>query len=266
MQNGAVDDTFDIQDVINTAAKIGDTIRLPRGEYTISKPLTWTNPDVHLQGEGGTILIAAPNFVGDAVVKIGQSSKGLNPTYRGGISDIAFDLTQTNNHDLIGLQLVQTWFTSVKNIRIFNPNGLSTPRQKAFQISAGALTGNDLFATWACNINVFNLQISGSFIDAISHVSGDAPLSIRAQVNGVNYFGGFAFGCGKGKKGTTGVNLESGDSTRIYGLALEDFETGCYAGTMNQGPLDIRMEDCAVPFKVAPGITLSTPVLQQIWR
>ncbi len=240
--NGIADDTAAIQAALN----VGDTY-LPAGRYNVRKPLHWTAPNVWLHGDGGTKINAMAGFQGEAVVLIGQPTG--NPTYRAGIRNISVDLSDCPVPGLIGVHLVQCWFAHVEALKIFSPNGLAQARQTAFQIHGGAAAKN-----WAANNNIYDLQIAGSFQIAVRHIS--AP---GAMVNGSNYFGGFAYGNATGKKGTSGFRIEdnAGDSTRVYGFALEDFDLGVYVGSQNNGPLDFRIEDCATPYAVAPGITFT---------
>lgn len=250
--DGVYDDTAAIQGAIDCAAGKGGTVYCPSGTYLVSAPLHWTAADVFVHGEGGFKLLVSYNFQGAAIIQIGQATKALNPTYGGGLINVKVDLSNNLNPSLVGVQLIQTWFTHIQRLNITNALGLAQAQQTAFQICSGALEESPNLTNWAGNINVFDLQIAGSFKTAISHSSG-CKNPIKAQVNGVNYFGGFAFGAGKDRIGSCGVRLETGDSTRVYGLALEDFETGCFVGTQNQGPLDFRMEDCTIPYKLDAG-------------
>jgi hypothetical protein len=257
--DGSSDDTVAIKLAISYAARQGGTVYFPAGTYCISQPLAWIASNVYLQGDGGAVILPTHNFAGDALIRIGTTSKALNPTYSGGIVDLAV-CTAGGSTDLVGVKLIQTWFTHISQLSISNYKGLGQVQQTALQICSGAEEDSPNLANWAGNINIYDLQISGSFKTCISHISG-CQNPVKAQVNGVNYFGGFAFGAGKDRSGSIGMDLQTGDSTRVYGLALEDFETGCFIGTQNQGPFDFRMEDCTTPFKFAPGITATAPQL-----
>ncbi len=252
--NGWADDTGAIQAAINAAAA-GNTVHLPAGRYNISAPLHWTAADICLEGDGGTKIAPMPGFKGAAAILVGGVTPTLNPTYRAAIRNISVDLSDCPSPDLIGIDLVQCWFAHIDALKIFSPNGLSQARQTAFQIHGGGSAQN-----WSANNNVYDLQIAGSFQTAVRHISGPG-----AMVNGTNYFGGFAYGntAAGHKAGTSGFRIEdnAGDSTRVYGFALEDFDLGVYVGSQNNGPLDFRIEDCVTPCVAAPGITFSVPSL-----
>lgn len=243
--NGIADDYKAIQTALN-ACPTGGTVHLPAGRYNTSQPLNWTSPDLELTGDGGTKINPTAGFIGEAAILIGKPSPTLSPTYRPVIRNISVDLSDCPLPGLIAVELVQCWFAHIEALKIFSPNGLPLPRQTAFQMNAGGP------AVWAANNNVFNLQVAGSFLYSVRHIG-------PGMVNGTNYFGGFAYGNAGNKAGTFGVRIESGDTTRVYGMAMEDFDTGVYVGTQNNGPLDFRIEDCATPYAVAPGITFTVP-------
>lgn len=254
--NGVNDDYPAIQSAINAMASLGGgTINVPKGVYSISQALTWTAPDVYLVGDGAAKLMPRPKFTGEAAIVMGQASAALSPTYRGGIDNITVDLSQNASPNLIGVKLIQTWFACVNLLRINNPNGLAVPIQKAFVLDSGTIATGLPGLTWSSNNNIYDLQIGGSFAIAIQHVAINGGM-----VNGTNYFGGFAFGV-PGKPGTFAFRIEpsAGDSTRMNGTAFEDWGTGVYVGSPNNGPLDVRMENCTIPYATAPGITFTVP-------
>ena len=259
MGNGATDDWAPL----NAAISDGGTVHIPSGVYAISHPLVVSVKDTQLIGEANAVIVPTLDFKGEALIQFGAASSTLKPIYGGGISNLTVDVSGAVDPNLIGVNLVQAWFTHIERLTINGPKGLSSVQQTAFQISAGATEDSPDLANWSANINIYNLQISGSFRYAVRHCSG-AVNPVKAQVNGVNYFGGFAFGAGKDRPGSVGFQLETGDSTRVYGVALEDFETGCFIGTQNQGPFDFRMEDCTTPFKLSSGIVSCGPTLAPI--
>ncbi len=255
--NGIADDTSAIQSAINAAS--GDTVFLPAGRYNISRPLNWTAPDIALLGDGGTKINPIASFQGEAAILIGKTSTALSPTHRAGLRNISVDLSDCAMPNLIAVELVQCWFAHIDALKIFSPNGLSMPRQTAFQIHGGALASAPPLTNWAVNNNVFDLQVAGSFAYSVRHVGGGPG----GTVNGTNYFGGSCYGNAANKAGTFGFRIDplAGDTTRVFGMALEDFDTGVYVGSQNNGPLDFRIEDCTTPYAVAPGITFSIPGL-----
>ncbi len=259
--NGVADDYTAVQGAIDAAANAGGgTVDLSGGNYAISKSLHWTAPDVYLRGDGAARVIPMPVFTGAAAVVIGAASATLQPTYRGGIENLTVDLSRNNTPGLIGVEEIQTWFTRIELLRIVSTNGLPKPIQTAFQMHGGALPGNPQFSNWSSNNTVRDLQISGSFLYPVRHVGGGPG----GTVNGTNYFGGFAYGTAADKSGSTGFRIEplAGDTTRVFGMALEDFDVGVYVGSQENGPLDFRIEGCNTPYASLPGITFSAPALQ----
>lgn len=255
--NGANDDYNAIQSAINAVGALGGgTILCPSGKYSISQALTWTAPDVYLVGDGAATIVPRPKFTGAAAIVIGEASAVLTPTYRGGIENMTVDLSQNTSPDLVGVKLIQAWFSHIDLLRISNPNGLAVPIQRAFVIDAGTLAGGLPGSTWSANNNIYDLQIGGSFAVAIQHMAVNGGM-----VNGTNYFGGFAFGV-PGHPSTYAFRIEqmAGDSTRMSGTAFEDWGTGVYVASPNNGPFDPRFENCMVKYEVAPGITLTVPV------
>lgn len=254
--NGIDDDYIPLQRAITAMGNSGGgEVFLPTGKYSISGTLLNTYPNVYLIGDGAASIIPKAIFAGDSVICYGKASGVLTPTYRGGIENITVDLSQNNSPNLVGVKLIQTWFTRLGSLRIFNPNGLRIPIQTGFVIDSGSLI--DGAANWASNNSINDLQISGSFQTAIAHTSATPG----GMVNGTNYFGGFAYGAGQDKLGTCAVRIESGDSTRMYGFAIEDWDLGISVSTPNNGPFDVRMEGVNIPYSTTPGITFTVPTL-----
>jgi hypothetical protein len=257
--NGAADDYPAIQAAIDATANAGGgTVLLPAGIYSIRQPLHWTAPDVYLQGDGAARILCGPKFSGTSVIAIGKPSSSLQPTYRGGIRNVTVDLSSVAMPDLIGVELTQTWFMLIDLLRIVSTNGLPKPMQTAFQMSAGGVKGGA--NVWSANNSVRDIQISGSFLYSVRHIPG----AVGSMVNGTNYFGGFGYGTAANKAGSCGFRIDdaAGDSTRVYGIALEDYDTGVYVGSQNNGPLDFRIEDCTTPYACAPGISFSRPTAE----
>lgn len=257
---GLVDDFLPIQSAINVVAQSGGgTVFLPGGRYSVSRPLSWTAQDVRLAGDGAAIIAPTAGFLGAAVIAIGYPTATLQPAYRAGLSNITVDLSACVEPDLIGVELTQTWSATINGLRIVSTNGRAAAIQTAFQMNGGALSTNAPLTNWAANNDIYSLQVAGSFQYSVRHVSGGQG----GVVNATNYFGGALFGNAANKTGTVGVQLDigSGDSTRFFGTALEDFDIGVYVGSQNNGPIDVRIEGCNTPYAAAPGITFTVPAL-----
>lgn len=256
--NGSDDDAPKIQAAINAVAKSGGgTVFLPGGSYLINRPLVWTSPDVHLVGDGAARVVVSASFQGAGAVIIGASSAVSSPTYYGGIEKITVDLSASLDTNLSGAILMQAWFTRVALLRVVNVHGLAAASQTALMLHGGGTkTATAPMINWCSNISVHDLQVSGSFRYSVRHAA-DAG----GAVNGTNYFGGFAYG--NRKPGSIGFCIDkgAGDTTRVYGMALEDFDVGVYVGSQNNGPLDFRIEDCNTPYIAAPNISFSIPAL-----
>ncbi len=258
--DGSHDDHDAIQSAINAVAESGGgTVDLSAGLYLVSRSLAWTEPNVYLRGDGAAVIAPSPNFVGAAVVSVGAASLTRTPTYRGGIENIEVALGINGVDTLVGVALTQTWFTRINLLRVTSANGQAKSRQTAFLMHGGALTGNPVNSNWSANNSVRDLQVNGSFKWSVRHSSGGPG----GTVNGTNYFGGFAYGTAVDKSGSTGFRIDdgAGDTTRVYGMALEDFDVGAYVGFQNNGTLDFRIEDCNTPYAGAPGVSFSVPAL-----
>jgi hypothetical protein len=256
--NGIADDYHAIQSAIDAvAAAGGGTVSLPAGNYSISRPLKWTDPDVYLAGDGAARILPSAGFQGAAAIIMGRSSVNGAPTLRGGIQNITVDLNRNQTPDLIGVQLIQTWFARIDLLRVMSPNGMAKPIQTAFQMHGGGLPGAAPETTWSANNSVRDLQVTGSFRFPVRHIGGSAG----GTVNGTNYFGGLAYGNAGDKTGSFGFYIEpgAGDSTRVYGMALEDFDKAVVCCFQNNGPFDFRIEGCNTHYAAAPGITFDTP-------
>ncbi len=258
--DGIADDTGPLQAACDyVAGEGGGTVLLPSGVYSTSKPFGWTADNVYLLGDGGARVVPSAGFAGEAVVLVGRGSLTSNMLLHGGIANIVVDVSLTQDPALTGVKLIQVLGTRIDGLRISGPKGLAAVRQTAFEISAGSLPGSAPLANWSSNVDVRGLQVEGSFRMAIRHSSGVADSPTKAQVNGTVYWGGYAFGAGKDRQGAVGASFETGDTTAVYRFAVEDFETGCYVGTQNEGPLDFRFEDVAARFRYAVGITATMP-------
>lgn len=264
--NGSADDTIAINMALDAVAKAGGgTVDCPAGNYMVSSPIKWAANDVYLRGDGGCNIIPLANFKGEAVIMVGKPSATSSPTKYGGIDNIHIDMGNNYNPKLIGAELIQTWFSVINKLRITSANGLPLPIQTAFQMNAGELPNGGWLTNWSSNNHITDLQISGSFLNTVRHVSGCAETAVNCygQVNGTIYTGGFGFGTTQNKVGSYGFRIDSGDSTKVYGFALEDYDIGVYTGTMNNGPYDFRIEDCTTQYKFGEGITVSNIVSNQ---
>lgn len=247
--NTGADQFTAIQATINVVAAFpaGGTVFCPAGVYTISQALHWTADNVYFQGDGACVIQVRPSFTGNAGIVVGATSATITPTQLGGISGMTMDLTVNSTSSLIGIQLIQTWSMILNNVSIKNVNGLPTPIQTGLQLHSGALPGSTTAVIFAENNEIYNLRITGSFVYAVHHITGCSPgCGSNAQVNGTNYYGGSLFGDASFPAGTFGLKIDddAGDTTRAYGLRLEDFDTCLYVGEQFNGPLDVRTEGC----------------------
>lgn len=263
------DDFAAIQATVAAVAALpnGGTVYCPSGTYSISQSITWTAANVYWASDGGCTLAVRATFTGAAGMIVGASSASPAPLLYGGISNTTVDLSANSTPTLRGIQLIQTWFLVLNNVHIKNPNGLPTPIQTALELSAGGQDAHPAVIIFGANNDIYNLEVGGSFVYAIRQVTGCTGACPNAGVNGTNYFGGSIFGDSPHPAGTFGLHIDdnSGDSTRVYGLRIEDYDTCVYVGSANNGPIDPRLEGCTTAtYASPPTVNFTIPNLAYI--
>lgn len=217
------DDTTAIQNAINSIPQ-GGTVHIPKGNYKITSDLIIPNGIV-LQGQGrsGTTI---EYYGATSAIKFGKAVSNIT------MKDLLIKRKGATKDGTIGIFFQANMFCEIHNVR-------TEDFGTGFRV--------DGLDTWCASNWFYGIQTLRCMTGVL--ITSDAGKQSNHNV----FVGGYINGSIPVVTGSKGVVIETGDSNKFFGTAVEDLDIGYHFISLNPGgnsAISPRAEGCNINYLI----------------